>query len=213
MQQQDRKEMMRHFGTGVFFVTITYVFLTVMRDIRDNYMANMWSELGYASNYSIFTRTETITSILVLIMMASLVMIRKNIIAFRVVHLAIFIGFLLAGLSSLFFVLGKLEGAIWMQLSGLGLYMAYIPFNSIFFERMIASFRIAANVGFLIYITDAFGYLGSVTVMIVKETIRMDINWSSFFAWGVTGFSLIGLLGIFSSLQWFNRKYKAMNLP
>ena len=200
MQQQDRKEMLRHFGTGVFFVTITYVFLTVMRDIRDNYMANMWSELGYASNYSIFTRTETITSVLVLIMMASLVMIRKNIIAFRVVHLAIFAGFLLAGLSSLFFVLGRLDGAIWMQLTGLGLYMSYIPFNSIFFERMIASFRIAANVGFLIYITDAFGYLGSVTVMIVKETISMDINWSTFFAWGVTGFSLIGLIGIFSSL-------------
>jgi MFS family permease len=213
MHQQDRKEMMKSFGTGVFLVTTTYVFLTIMRDIRDNYMANMWRELGYGSNYGIFTRTETITSVLVLVMMASLVLIRKNIIAFRVVHLAIFAGFLIAGLSSLLFVLGKLDGAIWMQLSGLGLYMAYIPFNSIFFERMIASFRIAANVGFLIYITDAFGYLGSVIVMIVKEMIRLEINWSSFFAWGVTGFSVIGLLGIFSSLQWFNKKYKTMKLP
>jgi hypothetical protein len=205
--------MMKSFGTGVFLVTLTYVFLTIMRDIRDNYMANMWRELGYGSNYGIFTQTETITSVLVLIMMASLVLIRKNIIAFRVVHLAIFIGFLISGLSSFFFVTGQLDGAVWMQLTGLGLYMAYIPFNSIFFERMIASFRIAANVGFLIYITDAFGYLGSVIVMIVKETIRMEINWSSFFAWGVIGFSTIGLLGIFSSLQWFNKKYKSMKLP
>ncbi len=213
MAQQDRRVMMQSFGTGVFLVTLTYVFLTIMRDIRDNYMANMWRELGYGSNYGIFTQTETITSVIVLLMMASLVLIRKNIIAFRVVHLAIFIGFLMAGLSSFFFVLGQMDGAIWMQLTGLGLYMAYIPFNSIFFERMIASFRIAANVGFLIYITDAFGYLGSVIVMIVKETIRMEINWSSFFAWGVIGFSIIGLLGIFSSLQWFNKKYKSMNLP
>jgi MFS family permease len=213
MLQQDRRSFMQQFGTGIFLVTITYVFLTVMRDIRDNYMANMWRELGYGSNYSIFTRTETITSVIILLMMGSLVLIRKNIQAFRIVHLVIFAGFLMAGISSLMFSLGRMDGALWMQLTGLGLYMAYIPFNCIFFERMIASFRIAANVGFLIYITDAFGYLGSVVVMLLKETIRMEINWSSFYAWGVVGFSVVGLLGIMASLRWFSWKYKSMKLP
>jgi MFS family permease len=213
MQKEDRQQLMKEFGTGIFLVTITYIFLTVMRDIRDNYMANMWRELGYGSNYSIFTRTETITSVIILLMMGSLVLIRKNIQAFRIVHLVIFAGFLLAGVSSLLFSIGKLDGALWMQLTGLGLYMAYIPFNCIFFERMIASFRIAANVGFLIYITDAFGYLGSVLVMLLKETIRMEINWSSFYAWGVVGFSVVGLFGILASLRWFSGKYKTMKLP
>ncbi len=213
MQKEDRQQLMKEFGTGIFLVTITYIFLTVMRDIRDNYMANMWRELGYGSNYSIFTRTETITSVIILLMMGSLVLIRKNIQAFRIVHLVIFAGFLLAGVSSLLFSIGRLDGALWMQLTGLGLYMAYIPFNCIFFERMIASFRIAANVGFLIYITDAFGYLGSVLVMLLKETIRMEINWSSFYAWGVVGFSVVGLFGILASLRWFSGKYKSMKLP
>jgi len=213
MQKEDRQDLMKEFGTGIFLVTITYIFLTVMRDIRDNYMANMWRELGYGSNYSIFTRTETITSVIILLMMGSLVLIRKNIQAFRIVHLVIFAGFLLAGISSLLFSLGRLDGALWMQLTGLGLYMAYIPFNCIFFERMIASFRIAANVGFLIYITDAFGYLGSVLVMLLKETIRMEINWSSFYAWGVVGFSVVGLFGILASLRWFSGKYTSMKLP
>jgi MFS family permease len=213
MQKEDRQQLMKEFGTGIFLVTITYIFLTVMRDIRDNYMANMWRELGYGSNYSIFTRTETITSVIILLLMGSLVLIRKNIQAFRFVHLVIFAGFLLAGVSSLLFSLGRLDGALWMQLTGLGLYMAYIPFNCIFFERMIASFRIAANVGFLIYITDAFGYLGSVLVMILKETIKMDINWSSFYAWGVVGFSAVGLIGIIASLRWFVTKYSLMKLP
>jgi len=213
MLQEDRKSFMQQFGAGIVLVTITYIFLTVMRDIRDNYMANMWRELGYGSNYSIFTRTETITSVIVLLMMGSLVFIRKNIQAFRLVHIVIFIGFLLAGISSLLFSLGSMDGALWMQLTGLGLYMAYIPFNCIFFERMIASFRIAANVGFLIYITDAFGYLGSVLVMLIKETVRMEINWSSFYAWGVVGFSVVGLFGIIASLRWFSLKYKTMKLP
>ena len=108
MQKEDRQQLMKEFGTGIFLVTITYIFLTVMRDIRDNYMANMWRELGYGSNYSIFTRTETITSVIILLMMGSLVLIRKNIQAFRIVHLVIFAGFLLAGISSLLFSIGKI---------------------------------------------------------------------------------------------------------
>jgi MFS family permease len=212
MLREDRKSMLKQYGTGIVLVTITYIFLTVMRDIRDNYMANMWRELGYGSNFSIFAKTETITSVIILLLMGSLVLIRKNIMAFKIVHLVIFAGFLMAGISSLLFSLDMLDGALWMQLTGLGLYMAYIPFNCIFFERMIASFRIAANVGFLIYITDAFGYLGSVLIMILKETIRMEINWSTFYAWGVVGFSVVGLIGILASLRWFGLKYTSMKL-
>lgn len=211
MTRSDRKKMLKLFGTGILLVTVTYVFLTIMRDIRDNYMANMWRELGYASQYGIFTRTETITSLIVLAIMGSLVLIRKNILAFRVVHGVILVGFLVAGLSSLLFMRGNLDGAIWMQLCGLGLYMGYIPFNCIFFERMIASFRISANVGFLMYIADSFGYLGSVTVMLVKETLKVDLNWSSFYAGWVVIVSVAGVAGIAASLKWFNHTYNRLN--
>jgi hypothetical protein len=98
-----------------------------------------------------------------------------------------------------------------MQLCGLGLYMGYIPFNCIFFERMIASFRISANVGFLMYIADSFGYLGSVTVMLVKETLKVDLNWSSFYAGWVVIVSVAGVAGIAASLKWFNHTYNRLN--
>ena len=96
-------------------------------------MANMWNELGYGENAGIFAKTETTTTIIVLVMMSMLVLIRKNIMAFRIAHIVIAAGFLVAGISSLLFVTGKMNGALWMQLTGLGLYMAYIPFNCIFF--------------------------------------------------------------------------------
>jgi MFS family permease len=210
MKRQNRKELMQALGTGILLVTITYVFLTILRDIRDNYMANMWRELGYGSNYAIFTRTETITSIVVLLMMGSLVLVRRNMLALRLVHMVILAGFLLGGISSVLFITGRMAGASWMQLTGLGLYMAYIPFNSIFFERLIASFRMAANVGFLMYITDAFGYLGSVILMVTKESMKFDISWSNYFAWGVALFSVIGTVTIVSSLTWFNRRHKVL---
>lgn len=210
MKRHNRKELMQALGTGILLVTVTYVFLTILRDIRDNYMANMWRELGYGSNFAIFTRTETITSVIVLLMMGSLVLVRRNMLALRLVHMVILAGFLLGGISSVLFITGRMAGATWMQLTGLGLYMAYIPFNSIFFERLIASFRMAANVGFLMYITDAFGYLGSVILMVTKESMKFDITWSNYFAWGVALFSVVGTLTIVSSLTWFSRRHKAL---
>lgn len=207
MNAESRKLFFKTFGTGLVIVTVTYLFLTVMRDIRDNYMANIWNELGYGSNYSIFAKTETNTSLVVLLMMGLLVFIRKNIRALAMVHIMIAAGFLISGISSLLFINGKMDGAIWMQLASLGLYMGYIPFNCIFFERLIASFRIAGNVGFLIYFADAFGYLGSVTVMLTKEFIRFRLNWSEFYSHGVVIGSLLGLAGTIFSLIYFTRRY------
>ena len=208
LDKAGRKQLLKLFGGGLVVITITYSFLTVMRDVRDNYMANMWNEIGYGNDAGIFAKTETTISISVLALMALLVLVRKNIIAFRLIHLVIVAGFLLAGLSSLLFVNGKLNGALWMQLTGLGLYMAYIPFNCIFFERMIATFRIAGNVGFLIYLADAYGYLGSVAVMLGKSFLQLKLNWSGFFSQGVMVLSVIGIAGTIVSLYYFNQKFK-----
>jgi hypothetical protein len=113
----------------------------------------------------------------------------------------------LAGVSSILFIKGIINGAIWMQLVSLGLYMGYIPFNCIFFERLISSFRIAGNVGFLIYFADAFGYLGSVIVMLAKEFLPLELNWSEFYSHGVIAGALLGLLGTLFSYFYFINEY------
>lgn len=209
MTASDRKQFLKLFSFGIIAVTVTYLFLSIMRDIRDNYMANIWNELGYGNDYSIFTKTETNTSIIVLIIISFLVLIRRNLQAFRIIHFIIIIGFLLAGVSSWLFVSGKMSGEKWMQLVSLGLYMGYIPFNCIFFERMIATFKIKGNVGFLIYVADAFGYLGSVVVMLSKEFFEIKLNWSGFYSYGVAILSVIGIAGTIFSLVYFNNKYRS----
>lgn len=207
MDKAARGRFLKNFGRGLLIVTVTYLFLTIMRDVRDNYMANIWNELGYGHDYSIFAKTETNTSLIVLLVMALLVLIKKNMRALSLVHFVIAIGFAIATVSSFLFTTGKLNGALWMQLTGLGLYMAYIPFNCIFFERLIASFRVAGNVGFLIYFADAFGYLGSAVVMLSKEFLQVKLSWSQFYSQGVVIGGVIGLAGTFFSLLYFRRKY------
>jgi hypothetical protein len=98
----------------------------------------------------------------------------------------------------------------WMILVGLGLYMVYIPFNSIFFERMIAAFRVTGNVGFLIYLADSFGYVGSVSVMLTKEIFKIKMNWVEFFTTAVMILSLIGVAITLFSAFYFSRKHKTL---
>lgn len=210
MTKEQRLRFLRLFGAGTIMIIITYVFLTIMRDVRDNFMANLWNELGYGQKPSIFTKTETITSIVVLVMISLLVGIRKNVRAFRLAHIMVLAGFMLAGVSSALFLAGIMGGALWMQLVGLGLYMGYIPFNCIFFERLIAAFKIAGNVGFLIYLVDAYGYLGSMLVMLSKEIFQINLTWTQFYPAGVVIFSVIGIAGCIYSLLYFNRKYKLL---
>lgn len=210
MNKESRVRLLRQFGAGLVFVTLTYVFLTIMRDIRDNFMANMWNDLGYGKKPEIFTHTETITSVIVLAVMSLLVVIKDNFKAFRIVHGVIICGFAIAGIASLLFITGNLDGALWMQLAGLGLYMGYIPFNCIFFERFIAAFRIVGNVGFLIYLADAFGYLGSVSVLLTKELFRVQLNWVGFYSNAVVVFSIIGIAGTLFSFFYFQKKFKTI---
>ena len=211
MTKESRKQFLRTFGWGIVAITVTYLFLTIMRDVRDNFMTNLWNELGYGKKPAIFTQTETITSIAILLMISMLVTIRKNIKALKLVHVVILAGFLLSGLSSVLFLTGNMSGALWMQLVGLGLYMGYIPFNCIFFERLIASFRIVGNVGFLIYLVDAYGYLGSSFVMLTKEIFQINLTWVEFYPNSVVIFSVIGLAGTLFSWGYFSRKYRSLN--
>jgi hypothetical protein len=210
MQKEERKNFLKRFGAGIIAVVITYLFLTIMRDIRDNFMANIWNELGYGSKPKIFTKTETITSLVVLVMMGLLVLIRKNIRAFRLIHWVVLAGFLLAGISSALFLTGHMGGALWMQLVGLGLYMGYIPFNCIFFERLIAAFRVGGNVGFLIYVVDAYGYLGSSSVILSRHIFQINLTWSEFYPNAVVIFSVVGIIATIFSLVYFNRKYNSL---
>jgi MFS family permease len=209
MSKSDRRKIIKDFGSGLIVIAIIYTMLTVMRDIRDNYMGNMWNELGFQNSASVFTRSETKITIFILAVMSLIVLIRSNIRAFKIIHFLVAAGFLLAGVSSLLFLNQQMPGGIWMQTVGLGLYLAYIPFNAIFFERMIAAFRLKGNVGFLIYITDAFGYLGSVLIMLMKESMSIDIQWTVFYSRAVLLLSLIGIAGTVYAYVYFDKKYRA----
>ncbi len=74
-----------------------------------------------------------------------------------------------------------------------------MPYNAVFVERVMASFPYQGPVGFLIYVDASIGYLGSISVLLVKELGHPDISWSEFFRQGVITVSVIG--GICATLS------------
>lgn len=208
MTKEERKLLVKSFFPGILILIIIYVFLTIGRDMRDNFAADMWKELGLGKDAAIFTETELPVTIIVLILIASLVFIQKNFNAFLIAHGFILLGFVVAGASTWMFMHQKIHPATWMILVGTGLYTAYIPFNCMLFERMIAAFKMNGNVGFLMYMADSFGYLGSMLVLLTKEVFNIKMQWVNFYSFAVIGFCIFGVAGTVISGIYFYRKHK-----
>jgi hypothetical protein len=182
--------------------------LTAFRDFRDNFSAEIWKSLGYGDKPGIFTFTESIVAITVLIVIASLMVIKNNFKAMVINHLIVLIGMVTVGVSTLAYEHKLISAPTWMILIGMGLYFGYIQFNSIFFDRLIATFRYVSTVGFLIYLADSFGYLGSVGVLLFKEFGNAELSWLEFFISSGYVLSIAGSILIVLSLLYFVLKYK-----
>ncbi|HSB93398.1 MAG TPA: DUF5690 family protein [Flavitalea sp.] len=205
-----RRDMLRKFYPGIALLVLLYVFLTILRDVRDNFVADMWKEMGYINQPALFTQTETPIAILTLILMASLIVVRRSYVAMVIIHWIVLAGFLIAGISSALFIAGQLSPVYWVTATGLGLYMGYIPYNCVLFERFIATFRLIGNVGFLIYIADSFGYLGSVGIIFTKAIMKMldkSVKWTAFYSHSVVIFCVIGIIGLLISMNYFRKKH------
>jgi MFS family permease len=208
MTAAQRKTVIRQFLPGLRVLTVVYVFLTIFRDIRDNFMADMWKEAGYVGAPSRFVQTEIPITLVMLLLIGAMVVIQNNFKALRISFWMVCAGFLLAGLSSVLYISGQISIFYWLMGCGMGLYMGYIPFNSILFDRMIASFGMVANVGFFMYVADSFGYIGSVAVTMSKSIFKVQLRWTEFYAWGVTILSIVAIPAVLWCAVWFTRKYK-----
>ena len=208
MSAADRKNFIKEFLGGIIACVLIYCFATIFRDIRDNFGAEMWKEMGFFNQPAIFSKTETPITLIVLLLIGSMVLIKNNFTALKTAHYFILAGFILAGTCTVLFKSNQISPIWWMTLVGLGLYMVYIPFNAVFFDRLISTFKYASNVGFLIYIADSFGYVGSIGVLLSKEIFKVQLNWVTFFSNSVVILSVIGSLLTLFSLYYFSKKYK-----
>jgi MFS family permease len=208
MDRNQRKAFLRKFYAGIVLLVVTYTFLTVFRELRDNFSVELWTSLGYGGDPSIFTVAELPVALVTLLSLASVTFIRSNYLAFNVILLVVLAGFSLIIVSSLLFAEQWIGGKTWMILIGIGLYLGYVPFNAFLYERLISAFCYVSNIGFIMYLSDAFGYFGSLVVVFYKNFFSQKMSWVSFFCQSSLWFSSVGLVLVAISFLYFRKKHK-----
>ncbi|WP_353230131.1 DUF5690 family protein [Novosphingobium sp.] len=173
-----RRALLRRFGPGLTALVLIYVLLTALRDFRDNFSAEIWAELGLGGKSELFSLTELPISVMVLVVLATLTLVRNNSRALVINFVLVALGLALAAASSLAFILHGIGPVMWMTALGGGLYLAYTPFNGMLFDRLVAATGSVGNAGFLIYIADASGYAGSVTLLLLRNVPGFRLPWT-----------------------------------
>lgn len=212
MDGQQRLTFFREYATGIVCLVLCYVILTAFRDFTDNFAAEMWIALGFGESPAVFTLSTLPVVAAVLVALCLLMFVRSNRRALFLNQVAVLAGFAVLAVATAAFELHLIGGVAWMVLLQLGLYLAYIPFNSLLFERLVATAPRYANAGFLIYVADAFGYLGSIGVLLYKSVAQPQLPWIDFVISAAYGAAAVGVVLSVGAMAYFTRRFAGQSL-
>ena len=206
MTSEERGSFLRAYAPGLIAIIFAYVLLTAFRDFRDNFAAEIWTALGYGGEAGIFSASELPVAVIALVGMATVIAVKDNRRALMVIHAMIAAGFVLLGLATLAFQAHLISPLVWMILAGSGLYVAYNPINAVLFDRLVAASGRIANAGFLIYVADSVGYLGSVVLLLWRNFGQASLDWLQFFTRGAYATSVVGTAATIVAALYFYRR-------
>jgi phosphonate degradation associated HDIG domain protein len=211
MDGASRLAFLRALFLGLVLLFGARLLTTAFRDFRDNFGVEIFGSLGYQGDPTLFTRTEIPVALGVMVALALLNLIRNNRAGVVGAHVLMVTGLVLMALSTLLLDAGVLNGLGWMILVGLGSYMAYVPHDSVVFDRIIASTRVSGTAVFAIYVADAIGYTGSIGLPLMKDLLFPSVDRLAFFRMFTYIVSLGGIAMLVLSCVYFYRRHRQPN--
>lgn len=174
-----RWALFRRFMPLLIMLFAANLLLTVQRDIKEDFIVCI-IDVSMVSSWAF----AQIDSIATLVLLATFALLSTTYDHLKV--LCILLVLSTCGMGTLAFLGANFEQVglpttIWLFLQSLCLDMAYLSFQTIFFERFIACFKIKGNVGFFIITIDFVGYLGTLALLLFKEFYASHIDWASFY--------------------------------
>lgn len=174
-----RKALFKKYAPILSLLFIGNFMLLVLRDIKEDFLVNIVDMSGQSS--WLFARVDTVVTLIILGIFALFIFFRSNIKAILWLMALVIAGCVSMTYVSYHYDTLQLEPVVWLFVQSLSLYIAYLTFQTIFFDRFIACFRIKGNVGFFIAMIDFIGYLGTVTLLSTKEFLNIDLEWFALF--------------------------------
>ena len=93
-----------------------------------------------------------------------------------------------------------------MVLLGVGMYVPYVAVHTTIFERLIALTRERGNMGYLMYVADAAGYLGYAGVVVARGLFPSSANFLDYFVLLAAGLLVLSLVAMSGALLYFARR-------
>ena len=181
LDRQQRWELFRNFAPLLTLLFFDNLFLTVLQDVKEDFLVKIIDVNAAGLSSWVFAKVDGVVTLIILAVFATLALVKSHI---KV--LSTLLTLVIAGAVTLSFVAFnydslQLSPLVWLFIQSLCLYFSYLSFQTIFFDRFIACFRIRGNVGFFIAMVDSIGYTGTVLVLVFKECFNPNLDWLEFY--------------------------------
>jgi hypothetical protein len=196
MDRRERLALVRRYAPGILAIVAVYLLANIARSIRADFAPELWRALGVTADPSTFAVSELVVALGVLVANGLSILIIDN-------RRAFFSSLKVAGAGALLMA-GSLVGLhrswiggfAFMVLMGLGLYLPYVAIHTTVFERLLAMTRERGNLGFLMYLADAAGYLGYAALMVGESFFQQEGDFLGFYAAGSWLIAVLSLLSV-----------------
>ena len=181
LDSKARLSLFKNFMPVLVMLFFANLFVTVLQDIKEDFLVKILDVDAAGLSSWAFAKVDATVTLIILCMFGLMSAVRSNI---KV--LCMLLGLVTCGTATLSFLAFnysalQLQPMTWLFLQSLSLYTVYLSFQTLFFERFIACFKIKGNVGFFIITLDFIGYTGTVVVLIFKEFFNPAVNWLDFY--------------------------------
>lgn len=203
MDGRQRRQIFLRFAPVLTMLFAANLFVTVVRDIKEDFLVNI-VDTSQLSAWA-FSGVDAVVTAIILLLFLAVSLIRS--------HLNVLCTLLVLVLVSMFALVYvawnydwlALSPLAWLFVQSLGVYTAFLSFQTLFFERFVACYHIRGNVGFFIVTIDFIGYVGTVGVLVFKELFAGELDWLAFYNSMVVWLGLASCLLFAGSLLWLAR--------
>ncbi len=197
MDSRARWDFFTRFLPGLLILFISYFLLTAYRDYHDFFGQELFAELGYGDQSAIFTRTALPVALGVIAALGLLSFVHSNFWGLVLVFALMIFGMAMQVIATIGFQADVVSGMWWMIYVSLGAYLAYVPFNSVIFDRVIARTRYVGTAVYAIYLADATGYLGTIIIKLYADVFASGNGERLSFFLGFTWLNAVVSLACF----------------
>lgn len=180
LSKSERKAINKKYFGFLIAIIFLYGFLTLLRDIRDNFGAEIMSGL-HIYNAKNLTKLESIITIIMLVSIPFISRVRNHYNAMITTIAATFVGGVICISTYILFKNNLIDGMGLLLFSGGGIYVGYILINISIMNRLIGFNGTPANSGFLVYMADSAGYFCSLFIsgfaLFSKKGELPWLNW------------------------------------